>query len=151
MPEVVIFTGGVCSGKTTLRKENFGDSHISIDASDIFLHLSAGAYLDFPSIHRKAMNAIGKTLALQAFQNKSDIVIEIVGDNGDKFDDLINDIVSIGYRTKVIYVNCDIEEAIRRNDNRDNDDVSAYYTEEYHLKWIKYAVNALNKKRKSAK
>lgn len=145
MPELCIITGGVCAGKTTLRREKYNIDYVNIDASDIFLELCKGEFLDFPSTYKKEMNKIGFNQTLKALQNKENIVIEIIGDNEDELLNLLDKVKSIDYETKIAFVYCDIEDAIHRNNNRETDDVSSYYTQEYHFKWIKDAIDNIKK------
>jgi len=54
-PVAVIISGGVCAGKTTVRKQEYSSGHVLIDAADIFLSLSRGEYLDFPEALQLSM------------------------------------------------------------------------------------------------
>jgi len=46
----------------------------------------------------------------------------------------------------MIGINCDLEESIERNYNRNSDDVSAYFAQVYQIKWVMAAIQ--NYKRK---
>jgi hypothetical protein len=43
---------------------------------------------------------------------------------------------SIGYEISVNGVNCDVEEAQRRNLARGNDNISCYFAEKYQRRWL---------------
>ena len=58
-PELIIIMGGVCTGKTTLRKNKYANGYVNIDAGEIFIELSKGEYYDFPSHLEGTMNQIG--------------------------------------------------------------------------------------------
>jgi hypothetical protein len=49
----------------------------------------------------------------------------------------------IGYEFKYVSVFCDLEVAIQRNENRSINNISAYYCEDYHYKWIEQIVKEL--------
>ncbi len=138
--ELILVTGGVCSGKTTYRKENYSEGYLSIDARDIFIELSKGGYYDFPSHLEREMNNIGLNRMRKAIQNSDNIVIEIIGANQNSVKEIIELSKKIGYKSKVVCLTCDIEEAKRRNDNREDDNISAHFCEPYHIKWLKQVV-----------
>ena len=136
MPELILIIGGVCAGKTTMRRTNFTKGYTQIDASDIFLELCKGEFLEFPGIHEKEINRIGKEKIQKAIQDKQNIVVELIGDDEQLILTILKDAKEIGYETKILGVTCDIDEAIERNAKRTTDDVSAYYTQEYHIDWL---------------
>ena len=45
----------------------------------------------------------------------------------------------IKYSNKVHYLQCDMDEVLRRNENRGDDNISAYYCEPYNIMWFKQA------------
>lgn len=141
MSDLIIVTGGVCTGKTTLRRNNFSDGYTHIDASDIFLELCGDDEIDFPSVYENEMNHIGKQKAIDALQARENIVIEIIGDDESSLINLLDAIKTLNYKTRIIGVSCSIEVAIERNTNRTSDDVSAYYTQNYHINWLIEAVD----------
>ena len=49
---------------------------------------------------------------------------------------LIDALKSIGYRVEGSVITCDLEEALRRNASRGDDDISAYYAEPFQRAWI---------------
>lgn len=140
MPELILITGGICAGKTTIRRNNFAEGYTHIDASDIFLELCNDEFMDFPSIHEKEMSRIGKDKTRKALHNKVNIVVELIGDDEQILLAILSTAKEIGYETKILGVTCDIEVAIARNANRTTDDVSAYYTQEYHVDWLMSAL-----------
>lgn len=52
-PEFIIIMGGVCSGKTTLRKNKYANGYANIDAGEIFIELSKVNIMIFRHIWRK--------------------------------------------------------------------------------------------------
>jgi hypothetical protein len=142
-PTFTIIMGGVCVGKTKLRKEKYRRGHVLIDAAEIFLSLCEDRELDFPSIFEETMGLIGSAIVLRALKEKRNIVTEIIGANADKLLILINAIESTGYEVDLIAMTGDISETWRRNINRGVKNISAYYCEPYHMKWILQAIENL--------
>lgn len=138
-PEFIIVMGGVCSGKTTLRKNRYADRYVNIDAGEIFIDLSQGEYYDFPSHLEEKMNQIGLMKMRESISTKKSIVIEIIGAKSEIVEEIIELSKKINYTSKVVYVECEIEEALQRNINRGNDNISAHYCEPYHIMWFKQA------------
>lgn len=139
-PNLIIIMGGVCSGKTEFRKNKYlGPDFNHIDAGEIFIELSENEYYEFPSHLEDKMNQIGlEKLRVCIFQKK-DIVVEIVGENLEAVKELLVLAKKIDYKTNVEFLECDIEDALQRNENRDENNISAYYCEPYHLDWFKKA------------
>jgi hypothetical protein len=77
-PIFAIVAGGVCSGKTYLRKTEYSDNYISIYACDIFIKLSNGEYYDFPSHLESEMNRIGLAQLKMAFESKQNIILRLL-------------------------------------------------------------------------
>jgi hypothetical protein len=139
-PEFVLLCGGPCGGKTTMRKQQYSKGYVLIDAAEIFLSLSNGEYYDFPSIFEEPLELIGSLIARQAIKERRNIVTEIIGATKEMVFPIIDAMLSIGYKTNPVYVHCELEESWKRNVERGNDNISAYYTEPYHKRWILEAV-----------
>jgi hypothetical protein len=137
--------GGVCTGKTTLRRKLYSDGYSNIDAGEIFIQLSQGNYYEFPSHLELSMNEIGLSKMKESIHNKANIVIELVGANYESVKELIDLSEKLNYISKVEYLECDMAEAWQRNVNRGNDNISAHFCEPYHIKWFKQvAIEYLN-------
>lgn len=135
-PVAVILTGGVAAGKTTVRKQKYSTGHVLIDAADIFLSLSRGEYLDFPEALQEPMELIGRLVTRRALTERRNIVTEIIGAEVEPVHQLIEALRSIGYSVQGAVITCDVEEALRRNASRGDDDISAYYAEPFQRAWI---------------
>ncbi len=144
-PEFVLIFGGVCSGKTTHRKNKYSEGYTILDASDIFIELSKGAYYDFPSHLETQMEQIGLRLVSEALSSKRNIVTEIIGADYEIVKGLIDLMKTAGYDTKIDYIECSMYEAWQRNISRGNDTISAYYCEPYHIRWLSESALALRK------
>ena len=68
--------GGVCAGKTTLRREKYSSGFVVLDAAEIFLSLSRGEYYEFPDAFLEPMNLIGQRVALRALRERRNLVTE---------------------------------------------------------------------------
>lgn len=139
-PQFDLVMGGVCTGKSHFIKENYKSGYTHIDAGDIFMKLSKGKYFDFPSTLEHKMNKIGLELANKAIAEKANIVMEVTGDNEEEVSQLIDELTEVGYEINVQGITCDEETALERNVNRSDDNISAYFTQPYHFKWMSEAI-----------
>jgi len=79
-------------------------------------------------------------LVAKRINNKRDIVVEVMGSDKALMEQFIELARSIKYKVKVDHLTCDVETAKHRNDNRGEDSISSYFTEQFHLNWFKQAV-----------
>jgi hypothetical protein len=136
-PEAVILMGGVGTGKTTLRKQQYSSGYVLIDAGEIFLNLSRGEFLSFPRPLEPAMEAVGRGVTVRALSERHNIVTEIIGGDQQLVDQLITSFQNLGYRVKIAQLTCSPEEAVNRNlSRRLEESISAYYSEPFHSRWI---------------
>lgn len=135
-PVAVILMGGVASGKTRFRMDNFSRGFVLIDAAEIFHHFSRDAGMfDFPGDLVIPLEAIGSSVAQRAISEKRNIVTEIIGADGDSLVKLLSALKEVGYQVEVNFMDCDLEEGKRRDANR-GDNISAYYAEPFQIRWI---------------
>ncbi len=64
-----------------------------------------------------------------------------LGNNPELLKELIDQIKRINYKIDLVNLTCSIEEAKQRNANRDDDSISAYFCEPYHLEWFKQVLS----------
>ena len=139
-PIFIIVMGGVCTGKTTFRLNKYSSNNYThIDAGEIFIELSEGEYYDFPSHLEDKMNQIGITKMRDSIRENKNIVIEIIGANNESVKELMDLSDKIKYSNRVEYLECDLDVALLRNQNRGDDNISAYYSEPYNIMWFKQA------------
>lgn len=135
-PVAVILMGGVAAGKTTVRKQKYSTGYVLIDAADIFLSLSRGEYLEFPKAFQEPMELIGRLVARRALTERRNIVTEIIGAEHESVRQLVNALRTLGYQVDGAVITCGVEEAVRRNASRGDDDISAYFAEPFQRAWI---------------
>jgi hypothetical protein len=135
-PAFVLVMGGIAVGKTKIRSKKYSKGFVVVDAAEIFLELCDGAYHDFPSIFEGKLNVIGETIVGRAINERRNIVCEVIGDDPDSIAPLITALKQNGYRVSIEAITCDLEESIRRNEGRSDNDISSYYTQDFHIKWL---------------
>lgn len=136
-PVVVFLLGGVGSGKSTIRQQQFASGYVLLDAATIFLNLTLPARIAFPDKELdEPLNAIGLAVAARAVREGRRIVVECIGLEVGPISAAIDSLKSKGYKVEAQFVDCDVEEAWKRNLNRGEDNISAYYLEPYHLSWL---------------
>ncbi len=140
LPEFVLLLGAVCTGKTTTRKNQYSKGYVLIDAAEIFLSLSNGEYYDFGTTFEEPLEIIGSLIARRAIEERRNIVTEIIGATQETPFSILDAMKSIGYKLNIVYNECEMGESWRRNVERGADNISAYYTEPYHKRWILGAI-----------
>ena len=135
-PRVVILMGGTGAGKSRRRKQHYATGYVLVDAGDIFIRLSRGAYLPFPGEMKEPMDIIGCLIAQRAIVERRHIVTEIIGGNFDATTQLMDTMRASGYEVSLEYIECDIEKAWQNNINRGDDNISSYYSEPYQRNWL---------------
>lgn len=134
-PNFVIVMGGVGSGKTTLRRQQFGQGYVHFDFGDIYTAMKNAVGENNPKLTSCA--ALASDLILQgSFNEKKNIVIEIIGETTNLITPVIDKMTEIGYKVHLRYVECDPTEAYTRHlkaVEEDKDYLSAHFTQEATL------------------
>lgn len=139
-PEFVLILGAVFTGKTTLRKQQYSKGYVLIDAAEIFLSLSNGEYFDFGfEPFEQPMEIIGTLVARRAILQRRNMVTEMTVSLEEEIKTVIDAMTRIDYKVQVVRLDCDLETAKERNLNRDDEGISAAYTQLYHQRWIRNA------------
>jgi len=133
--EAIILIGPICSGKTSYRNENIKNTHIVLDAGEIYLKLygSAGGFGEHLT---EELNYIGSEIIKKIIANRYSFVVEIMPDQHKNLVKIIETLKNIGYKTVGIKFDSTEEEAIQRNLKRDESDISSYFTENFHIAWL---------------
>ncbi len=140
-PEAVIIMGPVASGKTTFREKRYPTGYVLVDACPIFLAMSQGEFLPFPGDLEAPLEVIGSMVAERAIRERRNIVTEVVGDQFDPTKEMIDALRRAGYKVQMEAVDAPLEVCRERNQSRGDDNISAYYAQEFNLRWITNACN----------
>ena len=135
-PQCVILAGGTGAGKTRLRRERYAMGYVVLDAADIFVNLCRRPYLDFPGPLEEPMELVGHGVARRLFKERRHFVTEIIGASCEPTKQLIDTVKSAGYHCELVDLTCDVQVAWERNVNRSENNISAYYAEKYHYRWV---------------
>jgi hypothetical protein len=119
-----------------IRRQKYSKGYVLIDAAEIFLSLSNGEYFEFGEAFEEPLEIIGSLITRRAIKEKRNVVTEIIGASSEDNRALIEAITAVGYKGEFVFIYCELEDAIKRNLNRGEDNISAHYTEPYHLRWI---------------
>jgi hypothetical protein len=143
-PKVAIITGAPAVGKTTFRQQRYSSGYVLVDAAQIFLNLTPGVVIPFPDAFEPAMELIGRQVVRRAIAERRHIVTEIciVAEPGDSLNELVAAMQEIGYEAVVQMLTCDPETAVQRNLTRGDFNISSYYAQPYHRKWLMEAAAA---------
>lgn len=141
-PKIVLIVGAVAVGKTTLRRERCSTGYVLIDAADIFLSLQGDAFLTFPGPLEEVMERVGESVAARAIIERRHIVTELIADDREATEELCRAMSAAGYSIDVAGLTCDLDVALDRNMSRGDNNVSAYYAEPYHRRWLTQAALA---------
>lgn len=135
-PVMVIVTGPIASGKTTIRREKYSQGYTLIDSGELM-----DAYKDEVASEEKLEGLLmvtGTELVRRAVTEKRNIVIEITADTPEKakrVEEITDKMTSLGYKVEIEYVDCDAEECQRRNE-KGRDNVSSYYSSDETLHYF---------------
>ena len=137
-PKFVIFMGGVGSGKTTTRRQQFTNGYVHFDSGEInnAIKKEVGEYN--PKLESYVIWTCGKILQ-ECLNEKKNIVIEIIGDNKEVIESVAGGMKKLGYEISLKYIHCDPVEAYKRHlkaVEEDKDYLSAYFTQEATLSFF---------------
>ena len=98
--------------------------------------------LPFPGWLSEPMEIIGRLVAEKAVGERRNIVTELIGDDSETLNVLVDALIGAGYHVDLVLVTCPMEQAVRRNLERDNDCISAFYAAQYQYRWLLAAAQA---------
>ena len=61
---------------------------------------------------------------------------EVIGADLAPLKNMLTVIKAAGYEIDLAGITCSLDASVERNANRSHDNISAYYTETYHQRWI---------------
>lgn len=140
-PSLVLITGGVAVGKSRMRRARYAQGYVNVNAGDIFIRLSRERYIAFPSFLEEPTDMIGGMVAAQAVQERRHIVCELIGAEVEPMKALTETYRVLGYYISVVGVTTDLEQSLRWNEERSDDNISALYTEPFQHRWLLSVTN----------
>lgn len=132
----VVLTGPMCTGKTTIRDEQYGKGFLHLDAAELFVRLAGSSQPRFCGPYLAEVDAIGRNLFELAIRKGYNQVIEVIGSEANVLIAMISRLYDCGYKVDVQHVHAPLEECITRQAIRGDDNLSAYYTEGFHQSWV---------------
>ena len=133
----MLLAGGVAAGKTTLRRQKYNTGYyVVLDAAEIFINLCWGQYLDFPGPLEEPLDLVGCGVARRIFKERRHFVTEIIGHEMEPTKQLIDAITGAGFHCEFAGLTLDVQVAWDRSVGRGKNNISAYYAEPYHCRWI---------------
>jgi len=114
-PTFVLLMGGICTDKTTARKEYFSTGYVLLDAAEIFLNLCNGEFFQLGEAYEEELNAIGNLIAQRAIRERRNIITEIVGMSEEEPLLLLKALDAAGYEVNLNRCACDKELTWQRN------------------------------------
>lgn len=113
-PQFVILTGGVASGKTTIRRQKFGKDFVHVDYGDVYTSLKKKINLDETNLLKAAFQATNNIL-YECLISQFNIVTEVIGDNESALTPIIDEMRELGYKVSVNFIECDPVIAYQRH------------------------------------
>lgn len=128
-PRFIVIAGPVGTGKTTFRRKKYAEDYVLIDAGELFdIYIADKSGDEAEKMEQRAM-AVGVELAARSIGQRRNIVIEILGDQEEPKKSILPKMTSLGYQTDIEFIDCDVEEALRREKAGGRDNMSAYYSQ----------------------
>lgn len=137
-PKLVIFMGGVGSGKTTIRKQQFTSDFVHFEFGEIYTAVKKAVGEDNPKL-TSFVNLACDLILRESIETKKNIVTEIIGDNKDVIEKLAEGMKGLGYVVDLRFIHCDPAEAYKRHlkaVEEDKDYLSAHFTQEATLSYF---------------
>ena len=143
-PEFVLFMGMPGSGKSTIRRQKYSKGHVVVDAGEIYADLIRDKFYEFGDLG-ELIELLGALIAERAVAERRNVVTEMTGRNREAMETLNDAMKSAGYRTKLVSISCEMDEAMRRHKKAVAEDpsyISCYFTEKSHEQWLIDAVKS---------
>lgn len=134
-PKFVFITGGIGSGKTTIRRHEFSKDYINFDFAEIGKAIEKAFGEKHPRLMDYSFWACDMILG-DSITNHKNIIIELIGDNADQITILATKMKELGYEVNVNGIICDVAEAYKRHKKataEDKDYMSCYFSAELTL------------------
>src|SRR5664279_1949099 len=95
-PSFVLLAGGIGSGKTTLRNEQYSEGFVVVDGGEIFRDIAADD-VDDVEPYMSAIDTIGAAVTERAIREHRNIVMEVIGDDAESLLSIRNAVTQLGY------------------------------------------------------
>ena len=115
-PKATFVIGPLCAGKTTHRKQHYGEEFVLLDAGDVYLKLNRGSWTDFGKHLESEMKQACVAIVGRAVFQKRNIVCELLIDNEETsgaFSAVRKGLSDLGYDIGIVDIDCDHETARR--------------------------------------
>lgn len=142
-PKLAIFTGGVASGKTTIRKQKYGENYVHFEFGEIRTAVKKQLGKDDPKLESSSF-LVSDMIFKDCIENKRNIVTEIIGDNNAVLTPIINKMIELGYKIEMQYIQADPVESYKRHlklVEEDEDYLSVYFTQNTTLSFFYHHLN----------
>lgn len=131
-PNLVIITGGIASGKSTIRKQSYDNDYAFLDFGAIYLTLTENRknQSEKDAVYCRI---IGEMILTTAISQKRNIVIEIIGEKAEPLETIIKGMERIGYKPSIMHIAAEVTQAYERHIkqvNNGRDDISSDDTQE---------------------
>ncbi len=141
-PKAVIVMGGVGSGKTAVRCNDYQTGYVQVDGADIFAKLAEEKDANDVRKYLPVINRVGKKIVKRAIKEKRNLVIEMTGEDELEIMALVAHLEGEDYTVKIQYIECDPGEAYKRHLKAVESDyryLSSYITAPLHAMWVSEA------------
>jgi hypothetical protein len=143
-PVFTLITGTPCAGKTTHIRENLLEDNVWIDAGEIFLKLNQGSWSGFGKTMKYPMGHIGRRVLRRALCERRNIVMELWPQTPETLQSFFDPLRELGFKIKVIDMDCELETAQRRNDQRESNNISSHFSSPFHLDWLEVELKSFS-------
>ena len=137
VPTFTLILGPVASGKTRYRRANYATGAVVLDAGDLCVSLARGPIPDeLPEYLLATMEIVGQAIARRAIRERHNLVVEMIGDQQDATLAVIEHMKTLGYKVDVRAMTVAPDESLRHNEQRGPNNFTAYFTQDFHLRWL---------------
>jgi len=134
-PHLVIFTGGVGAGKTTIRRKQYANGYVHCEYGEVFNAIKGVIEGTDQQIETCAKATLSFILQ-ESLAQKKNIVTELIGNDSDLLTPIIDKISEAGYKVEIQHITADVAESYKRHlkaVGEDENYLSAYYSQEHTL------------------
>lgn len=143
-PTAVLLIGPIASGKTTMRHERYGATHVALDPADIYFALTLHETEVTSDIHERLESA-GSEVVSRALAEGRDVCFEFtpMGPYCDgELTRLLDALTARGYKIELVTLDCSSQASRERDRARPMTNLSSYWTQLTLLRWMSAALAA---------